>query len=335
MTVKTWETNCRLCPRDCGADRTLGTGFCGAGNKLKVARAALHFYEEPFLSGQSGSGAVFFSGCSLRCIYCQNYQISGGGPECKRNMPFGIEITTERLTEIFFELKEKGALNINLVTGTHFAPLIAEAVSKAKEEGFDLPFVWNSSGYERTETLKLLEDLVDIWLPDLKTLDETLASRYLHAPDYPIVAKAALDQMVKMAAATQKQMANAGPLQMDRSEEALKESEDGLLRKGVCVRHLMTPGNLADTIRVIDYLADTYGDTIWFSLMSQYTPMGKNMPMGRIPFPELNRKVDPAEYEKAVDHVIARGMENCMIQEGDAAEESFIPAFDGEGVLHK
>ena len=314
--MEAWETNCRLCPRECGADRSQTKGFCGAGKQLKVARAALHFYEEPFLSGQKGSGAIFFSGCSLRCIYCQNRQISGGGVD---GVCFGIEITPERLADIFFELKEKGALNINLVTGTHFTPAIAKAIRLAKEEGFDLPFIWNSSAFEKPETLEQLGNLIDIWLPDLKTLDPQLAKRYFHAPDYPAVAKAALTQMVKM----------AGPLWMDTSQDALSESEDGLMKKGVCVRHLMTPGNLSDTLRVIDYLADTYGGSIWFSLMSQYTPIG------HLPFEELNRKVDSEEYEKAVDHVIARGIENCMIQEGDVAKESFIPAFDGEGVLHE
>ena len=311
------ETICRLCPRDCGVNRGQKTGFCGMGENLQVARAALHFYEEPFLSGESGSGAVFFSGCSLHCVYCQNGDISGGGLEEGCGKLFGIEITKERLADIFFELKAKGALNINLVTGTHFTPQIAGAIRMAKERGLDLPFVWNSSGYELPETLLLLEGLIDVYLPDFKTLDEGLASKYLHAPDYPKVAKAALEQMVR----------SAGPMQMDRSEQALKESEDGLMKKGVCVRHLMTPGNLKDTIRVIDYLADTYGDTIWFSLMSQYTPMGV------FPFEELNRKVGREEYEQAVDHVVARGLENCMIQEGDVAEQSFIPAFDGEGVL--
>ena len=325
--METWKTNCCLCPRECGADRSRTKGVCGAGDQLKVARAALHFYEEPFLSGLSGSGTIFFSGCALRCVYCQNRQISGGGAnfrasndptdDCRE--PFGVAITQERLADIFFELKEKGALNINLVTGTHFTPQIAEAIRKAKREGFDLPFLWNSSGYEKPETLQLLEGLIDIWLPDLKTLDETLASRYFRAADYPQTAKAALAQMEKM----------TGPLQMDRSKEAMKESEDGLMKKGVCVRHLMTPGNLSDTIRVIDYLADTYEDRIWLSLMSQYTPMGE------LPFAELNRKVSSDEYEKAIEHVIRRGLENCMIQEGDSAEESFIPAFDGEGVLHK
>ncbi len=314
--MKTTETNCRLCPRNCGTDRNHSIGFCGAGNQLKAARAALHFYEEPFLSGKSGSGAVFFSGCSLHCIYCQNREISGGGEGGGREL-FGIEITTERLAEIFFELKAKGALNINLVTGTHFTPQIAQAIRTAKERGFDLPFVWNSSGYEYPETLQQLEGLIDIYLPDLKTLDETIASKYLHAPDYPKIAKEALAQMVKA----------AGIFQMDRSQTALAESEDGLMKRGVCIRHLMTPGNLSDTICVTDYLADTFGDTIWLSLMSQYTPMGE------LPFAELNRKVDQEEYEAAVDHVIARGIENCMIQEGDVAMESFIPAFDGEGVL--
>lgn len=315
--MKTMETNCRLCPRDCGIDRNVQQGYCGTGSKLKVARAALHFYEEPFLSGQSGSGAIFFSGCSLHCIYCQNREISGGGEGGSGRELFGIEITPERLSEIFFELKEKGALNINLVTGTHFTPQIAEAIHRAKGNGFDLPFIWNSSGYEYPETLQMLEGLVDIYLPDLKTLDETIASKYMHASDYPQIVKEALAQMVK----------SAGELQMDRSNAALAQSEEGLMKKGVCVRHLMTPGNLSDTLHVIDYLADTYGDEIWFSLMSQYTPMGE------LPFAELNQKVDPKEYERAIDHVIEKGMENCMIQEGDAAMESFIPAFDGEGVL--
>ena len=206
---------------------------------------------------------------------------------------------------------------MNFVTPTHYSLQVREAVALARERGLHLPIVWNTGGYETLETLKRLEGAVDIYLPDLKTLDEGLASKYLHAPDYPKVVKKALEQMVK----------SAGPMQMDRSEAAMAESEDGLMKKGVCVRHLMTPGSLRDTIRVIDYLADTYGDRIWFSLMSQYTPMGT------LPFEELNRKVSRKEYEQAVDHVIARGIENCMIQEGDVAVQSFIPAFDGEGVL--
>ena len=277
---------------------------------MQAARAALHFYEEPFLSGQSGSGAVFFSGCSLQCVYCQNREIS-------RENYFGIGITPKRLKEIFFELKAKGALNINLVTGTHFTPDIADAIRMAKEEGFDFPVIWNSSGYELPETLKLLDGLVDIYLPDFKTLDSALAGRYMNAPDYPERAKEALEEMFRQ----------TGQIVMDRSEKACSESEDGLMKRGVCVRHLMTPGNLEDTKAVLEYLAERFQDQIWTSLMSQYTPMAS------FPQEELNRKVDPDEYEEAVDYVIKLGLANCMIQEGDAADESFIPAFDGEGIL--
>lgn len=277
---------------------------------MQAARAALHYYEEPFLSGQHGSGAVFFSGCSLQCVYCQNQEIS-------RENFFGIALSPERLSEIFFELKEKGALNINLVTGTHFTPDIADAIRMAKDNDFDLPVIWNSSGYEWPDTLKLLDGLVDIYLPDLKTLDSNLASRYMNASDYPERAKQALKEMFRQ----------VGPIGMDVSKEACAESEDGLLKKGMCVRHLMTPGNLADSKAVLTYLHDTFGDQIWISLMSQYTPMTI------FPQEELNRKVSEDEYEEAVDFAIETGLVNCMIQEGDVADESFIPAFDGEGLL--
>ena len=312
MTAAEIYQNCRLCPRNCGVDRSKSKGFCKAPDQMLAARAALHYYEEPFLSGKSGSGAIFFSGCSLQCVYCQNKAIS-------REPFFGIELSPERLKGIFFELKEKGALNINLVTGTHFTPDIAEAIRLAKEEGFDLPVIWNSSGYELPETLQLLDGLVDIYLPDLKTLDPELSSRYMNAPDYPEKAKRALEEMFRQ----------TGPFVMDTSPNACRESEDGLMKKGVCVRHLMTPGNLADTRAVIDYLYHTFGDRIWISVMSQYTPMGA------FPLEELNRKVSEGEYEEAVDHAIKKGLTYCMIQEGDVADESFIPKFDGEGILPK
>lgn len=302
-------TNCRLCPRNCEVDRTQGEGFCKSGPEIKAARAALHFYEEPFLSGGSGSGAVFFSGCSLQCIYCQNKQISREGT--------GIIISEERLSEIFFELKEKGALNINLVTGTHFTPIIAKAIERAKTEGLDLPVIWNSSGYEYAETLKTLEGLVDIYLPDFKTLDSRIAQRYFQAADYPERAKEALAQMVKA----------AGEMTFDTSETALKEfEEEGLMKKGVCVRHLVTPGNVEDSKDVIQYLYETYGDDIWISVMSQYTPMEP------YDFPELNQTVSEEEYEEIVDFAIDLGVTNCMIQEGSAVGESFIPEFNGEGI---
>ncbi|MBO4835238.1 MAG: radical SAM protein [Lachnospiraceae bacterium] len=309
MATASIYQNCRLCPRNCAVDRSQNKGFCKAPDRMLAARAALHYYEEPFLSGKRGSGAIFFSGCSLQCIYCQNKDIS-------REPFFGIELSPERLKEIFFELKEKGALNINLVTGTHFTPDIARAIRLAKEEGLDLPVIWNSSGYELPETLELLDGLVDIYLPDLKTLDRKLSSRYMNAPDYPEKAKRALEEMFRQ----------TGAFVVDRSKEACEESEDGLMKKGVCVRHLMTPGNLEDTKAVIDYLYDTFGDRIWISIMSQYTPLEA------FPLEELNRKVSESEYEEAVDHAIEKGLTYCMIQEGDVADESFIPAFDGEGV---
>ena len=310
MTAAERYQNCRLCPRNCGADRSKEEGFCKAPDKMLAARAALHYYEEPFLSGRSGSGAIFFSGCSLQCVYCQNKDIS-------HEPFFGIELTIGRLKEIFFELKEKGALNINLVTGTHYTPDIAEAIRLAKDEGFDLPVIWNSSGYELPETLKQLDGLVDIYLPDLKTLDPKLASGYMRAPDYPDIAKCAIEEMFRQ----------TGPAALDVSPKACGESEDGLMKKGVCVRHLMTPGNLEDTKAVIDHLYDHYGDQIWISIMSQYTPMAE------YPQEELNRKVCEEEYEEAVDYAITKGVTNAMIQDGEAADESFVPAFDGEGIL--
>ncbi|MCQ2512884.1 MAG: radical SAM protein [Lachnospiraceae bacterium] len=302
-------TNCRLCPRNCNVDRTQGEGFCKSGSEIKAARAALHFYEEPFLSGVSGSGAIFFSGCSLQCIYCQNKQISREGT--------GIIISVERLSEIFFELKDKGARNINLVTGTHFTPVIAKAIEKAKTNGLDLPIIWNSSGYEYAETLKMLEGLVDIYLPDFKTLDSKIAQRYFKAVDYPERAKEALAQMVKA----------AGTMSFDTSEQARKEfEEEGLMQKGVCVRHLVTPGNGEDSKAVIQYLYETYGDDIWISVMSQYTPMEP------YDLPELNEMVSEEEYEEIVDFAIDLGVTNCMIQEGRAVGTSFIPEFNGEGI---
>ncbi len=301
-------SNCRLCPRNCEVDRSQGEGFCKSGSEIKAARAALHFYEEPFLSGVSGSGVIFFSGCSLQCIYCQNKQISREGT--------GKMISVERLTEIFFELKEKGALNINLVTGTHFTPTIAKAIEKAKTAGLDLPVIWNSSGYEYAETLKMLEGLVDIYLPDFKTLDCRIGQRYFKAADYPERAKDALVQMVKA----------AGEMTFDSSEKALKEFEEGLMNKGVCVRHLVTPGNAEDSKSVIRYLHETYGDDIWISIMSQYTPMET------YDLSELNQTVSEDEYEEIVDFAIDLGVTNCMIQEGSSVGESFTPEFNGEGV---
>lgn len=289
--------SCRLCPRSCGVNRYEKAGYCGCGANVRAGRAGLHAFEEPFISGKRGSGTVFFSGCPLRCVFCQNRELSMDAA--------GIDVSEERLSEIFLEEQGRGAHNLNLVTGTHFTPTIAKALQRARKNGLRIPVLWNSSGYEKAETLKLLEGLVDIWMPDFKTLSPEIGARYFHAPEYPKAARESLDFMTKT---------------------VQTRFEDDLMVSGVLVRHLMMPGGLKDTKAVLSYLWETYGDTIWISLMSQYTPMGE------MPYPELNRRVFKREYEKAVDFAIELGIENCMIQEGNAADESFIPAFDGTGI---
>lgn len=294
------KNECSLCPRMCRTDRDVTTGYCGVKNTLRVARAALHFWEEPCISGEEGSGAVFFTGCNLRCVFCQNYHIARAEQ--------GKEITTERLAEIFLELQEQKANNINLVTGTHYVPQIIEALQSAKKQGLQIPVVYNCGGYERTETLQLLEGLVDIYLPDFKYMDSQRAGKYSHAKDYPEVAKAALAEMVR------------------QQPEAVFD-ERGLMKQGIIVRHLMLPGGIKDSKEVVRYLYETYGDRIYMSLMNQYTPLAHVEA-----YPEINRKLKKFEYDRLVDYAIALGVENAFIQEGETAEESFIPAFTGEGV---
>ncbi|WP_330598777.1 radical SAM protein [Christensenella tenuis] len=293
---------CRLCPHACGADRTAGEkGKCGAGAQLKVARAALHFWEEPCISGAVGSGTVFFSHCPLHCVYCQNAGISSGKA--------GAGITTGRLADIFLELQEQGAANINLVTPTHYVPHIIEALARAKERGLTLPIVYNCSGYEGVEALRLLAGMVDIYLMDFKYMDASIARRYSHAAGYPLAAKRALREMVRQ----------AGDAEFD---------EKGLMRRGVIVRHLLLPGCLEDSRAVVRYLYETYGNRIWLSLMSQYTPVCKE----RLP-EELRRQVRAEEYDALVDFAVSLGIENGFIQEGKAADESFIPPFDLTGIF--
>lgn len=294
------KNECSLCPRMCRTDRDVTTGYCGVKNTLRVARAALHFWEEPCISGEEGSGAVFFTGCNLRCVFCQNYHIARAEQ--------GKEITTERLAEIFLELQEQKANNINLVTGTHYVPQIVEALQSAKKQGLQIPVVYNCGGYERTETLQLLEGLVDIYLPDFKYMDSQRAGKYSHAKGYPEVAKAALAEMVR------------------QQPEAVFD-ERGLMKQGIIVRHLMLPGGIKDSKEVVRYLYETYGDRIYMSLMNQYTPLAHVET-----YPEINRKLKKFEYDRLVDYAIALGVENAFIQEGETAEESFIPAFTGEGV---
>ena len=282
-------------------DRLAGQkGFCGVDAGIMVARAALHMWEEPCISGKEGSGAVFFSGCSLGCAFCQNRTISKGQS--------GKVITVEHLAELFLDLQAQKANNINLVTAGHFLPQVREALILAKEQGLTIPVVYNSSGYEKAEMLRYLEGLVDIYLPDLKYLEADLAGKYSHAKDYPEVAMKALEEMVRQV----------------RTPEF---DERGMMKKGVIVRHLLLPGHVRNSKKVLEYLYGTYGDQIYISLMNQYTPMPAMKDD-----PQLSRKVTDREYDRLLDHAISFGVTNCFIQEGETAKESFIPEFNGEGI---
>ena len=293
--------HCTLCPRACGVNRITGnTGACHTDAQMRVARAALHFWEEPCISGQEGSGAIFFTGCALGCVFCQNTDISRGQA--------GKTVTVEQLARICLNLQAQGANNINLVTAGHYLPAVAEALKLAKVQGLQIPVVYNSSGYEKPEALRLLDGLVDIYLPDMKYMDADLARKYSHAGDYPEVAKIALAEMVR------------------QCPEA-EFDERGLMKKGVIVRHLLLPGHVKDSKAVLNYLYTTYRDQIFISIMSQYTPMPQIAA-----YPELNRRVTRREYNRLLDFAMELGIENGFFQEGDPVGESFIPAFDGEGI---
>lgn len=293
--------NCLLCPRKCGINRRTGqTGVCGVSSEIKVARAALHYWEEPCISGKRGSGAVFFSGCSLHCVFCQNREISDGKE--------GKVISKERLSDIFMELADKGANNINLVTPGQYIPDIVWAVNDAKSRGMKLPIIYNTSGYENVTELKLLEGIVDVYLPDFKYMDSTLSARYSRAKDYPSVAKQALSEMIR------------------QQPDVVIDDATGLIQKGVIVRQLLLPGHVNDAKAVLKYLYDTYHDHIYISMMSQFTPIALK------DYPEINRTVTKREYERLVNYALEIGITNAFIQEGDVAKDSFIPAFDCEGV---
>lgn len=293
--------DCLLCPRKCGINRSTGqTGVCGVSSEIKVARAALHYWEEPCISGKKGSGAVFFSGCSLHCVFCQNREISDGKE--------GKVISKERLSDIFMELAGKGANNINLVTPGQYIPDIVWAVNDAKSRGMKLPIIYNTSGYENVTELKLLEGIVDVYLPDFKYMDSTLSARYSRAKDYPSVAKQALSEMVR------------------QQPDVVIDDATGLIQKGVIVRQLLLLGHVNDAKAVLKYLYDTYHDHVYISMMSQFTPIALK------DYPEINRTVTRREYERLVDYALEIGITNAFIQEGDVAKDSFIPAFDCEGV---
>lgn len=290
---------CDLCPRACGVDRTRGErGACRMTSRLVLARAALHHWEEPCISGTAGSGTVFFSGCPLGCVYCQNHEIADGS--------HGLAVDNGRLEEIFFELRDAGAHNINLVTPTHFAPTVAKAIRRARDAGFALPFVCNTSGYESTETLRALDGLIDIYLTDLRYARPATAAAYSHAPDYPAVARAALAEMV-------------------RQTGAATFDERGLMTRGTIVRILLLPGHLPDAKLSLLHLAKHYRDTVWVSLMQQYTPP-PDMPA------PLARRVTREAYDALVRYAETLGFEHAYTQEREAASESFIPPFDLSGV---
>lgn len=288
--------NCSLCPRECFVDRRVKAGVCGSTYRIKVARAALHMWEEPCISGDRGSGTVFFSGCPLHCVYCQNRKISDGS--------VGKELSVAELADTFIDLQNKGAHNINLVTPTHYIHQIREAIIMAKKSGLIIPIVYNTGGYEKVESLKLLSGLVDIYLPDLKYFSMEVARKYSNAPNYFEVALKAINEMYEQ----------VGVATFD---------EEGLMTKGVIVRHLLLPGLLEDSKKIIKEVYEIFGDNVYLSIMNQYTPM---QGIGE-KFPELADKVSEEDYDALVDYAIEIGVENGFIQEGETASESFIPDF--------
>lgn len=292
--------SCELCPRKCHINRNTTKGICSNTSTLKVARSALHYFEEPSISGSNGSGTIFFSGCNLKCCYCQNKEIS--------NDNFGINISVERLSELMLELQAKNANNINLVTPTHFVPSIIEAIKLARENGLSIPIVYNTSGYESITTIKLLAGYVDIYLTDFKYFDNKLGEDLSKVKNYFEVASLALSEMYKQVGIN-------------------KFNDKGMMTKGIIVRCLVLPTKGNDTKNIINYLYKKYQDNIYLSIMNQYTPVTKSTT-----FPFLNNKVSDSEYDDIINYALDLGVKNAYIQEGETSDESFIPPFDLEGL---
>ena len=294
-------SNCHLCPRNCGVNRLIGEkGFCGAGKDVKIARVSLHYFEEPCISGKNGSGTVFFSNCSLRCVFCQNHKIS--------QSTIGKEISIDRLSDIFLELQNKNAHNINLVTPTHYAVQIKEAIEKAKSKGLNIPIVYNSSGYETTSTIKLLKNSIDVYIPDFKYFNNKYALKYSSAPNYFNYAKESINEMIS-------QVGEA------------KFNEEGLITKGVIIRHMMLPGLLFDSKKIIDYISKNFGDIVYLSIMNQYTPMHNASE-----YAEINKTLNPKHYDALISYALNKGITKGFIQEEGTSSEEFVPEFDLRGV---
>ncbi len=291
--------HCELCPRRCGVDRNQTVGYCGAGRQARLALVSLHPWEEPCIAGAAGAGTVFFSHCNLRCCFCQNHEISHGGK--------GEDVTDARLAAVFLEQQQRGASTLDLVTPTHYVPQILTALQQARSQGFSLPVVYNSNAYETVGTIESLRGQIDVFLPDLKYMDAGSAARYSGAADYFATASAAIRKMVEL----------AGPPRLVK----------GILQQGVLVRHLVLPGYRRESMRIVDWLWDSFGEDIYLSLMNQYTPLYR-----AVEHPEINRRLTTFEYDSVVEHAFDRGFRHCYIQEGKTASVKFIPCFDGQGV---
>jgi putative pyruvate formate lyase activating enzyme len=291
---------CNICPRNCNVNRYENAGFCKSGVNIKVSKVFVHMWEEPCISGERGSGTVFFSNCNLKCIYCQNYKISSEG--------FGKEISALRLSEIFIELQNKNVHNINLVTPTHYMPMIREALKMSKSSGLKIPVIYNSSGYENVDSLKTMEGLIDVYLPDIKYYNSKYSIKYSKAPDYFKFASEAV-------------------LEMYRQTGAPVFDASGIITRGTMIRHLMLPGLLFDSKKIVDWVINNLPEGVYLNLMSQYTPMNKANE-----FPELNHKINSAHYESLVNYAVEHGLVNGFIQEYNSADEEYVPDFNLDGV---